>query len=72
MKNAGISQTIPQAMAYSIDEVVRLTKISRASIYEEMKSGKLPFKKFRKRTLVLHDDLTGFLNSLDAGNDNHE
>ena len=64
MKNASFSN----AMAYSVDEVVGLTKISRATLYQKMKSGNLRFKKLGRRTLVLHDDLTSFLKSLDDGN----
>jgi excisionase family DNA binding protein len=51
-------------LSLSIEEVRQATGIGRTKIYEAINSGKLPARKFGKRTVVLKDDLDAFLDSL--------
>jgi excisionase family DNA binding protein len=52
--------------SYSIQQVVLSTGVSRTSIYEEIKAGRLRAVKQGKRTLILADDLARWLQSLPA------
>lgn len=52
--------------AYSVDEVVTLTGISRTAIFGDMKSGLLHRTKRGRRTLILADDLAHYLAALRA------
>lgn len=56
--------TKPTKRAYTIPEAVFVSGIGRTSIYEANASGKLPFRKLGKRTLILADDLERFLAEL--------
>lgn len=53
-------------LSLSIEEVRKATGIGRTKIYEAINKGLLPAKKYGKRTLVLHDDLLKFLNTLES------
>jgi excisionase family DNA binding protein len=53
-----------QQLAYTIDEVCALSKIGRTTIYAAISDGSLTARKFRRRTVVLHDDLNTFLQNL--------
>jgi excisionase family DNA binding protein len=45
----------------SIKEVTETTGISRASLYRQMRAGRLPFVKLGARTLFRPADLQGFV-----------
>lgn len=51
-------------LSYSVDEVCKITGLGRTKIYEAMKNGLLPAKKFGKRTIILKVDLDDFLKGL--------
>lgn len=50
--------------AYRIDDVCAMTRLGRTSVYEAIKSGALVARKWRRRTIVLAEDLGTFLNNL--------
>ena len=52
------------ALAFSLIEVARKTSLSRSSLYEAVADGRLPARKFGRRTVVLKHDLDAFLSSL--------
>lgn len=51
-------------LAYSIVEAARMSGVSRSTLYEVIANGELPVRKLGRRTLVLHGDLTAWLQSL--------
>jgi excisionase family DNA binding protein len=51
-------------LAYTIDEVCNLSKLGRTTIYAAIRDGDLKARKFRRRTIVLHEDLSRFLENL--------
>jgi excisionase family DNA binding protein len=51
-------------LAFSLIEVARKTGFSRSSLYEAVADGRLPARKFGRRTAVLKHDLDAFLSSL--------
>ena len=53
-----------EKLAYSIREVVEAGGGSRTVVYEAIKSGALKAKKRGKRTIILADDLTQYLEAL--------
>ncbi len=53
-----------ERIAYSINEVVELTGVSRSRLYELIAAGELRTRKLGRRTLVLSADLTQWLSSL--------
>ena len=53
-----------EPLAFSIEAVCESTGLSRTSIYEAIKGGRLVARKFGRRTLITSDDLTDFLNEL--------
>lgn len=55
-----------QRLAYSVAEAGELTGLGRTTLYELNKTGRLPFVKVGKRTLIRHDALDSLL----AGNEN--
>ncbi|MCA3632094.1 MAG: helix-turn-helix domain-containing protein [Methylobacterium sp.] len=56
--------TVP--ITVTIPEAVKVTGISRTSIYEALKRGDLTAKKAGRRTLISYPDLQAFLASLPA------
>ena len=50
--------------AYTVADLVEISGLSRATIFREMKSGRLPAKKVGARTLVLAVDWQTYLSSL--------
>jgi excisionase family DNA binding protein len=50
--------------AYSVMQIMARTGIGRDAIYREIREGRLPARKFGKRTLILASDLEAFLQSL--------
>lgn len=51
-------------LALSIDEASTTTGICKSRLYDAIKCGDLPAKKYGKRTIVLQADLEGFLAGL--------
>jgi excisionase family DNA binding protein len=51
-------------LAYTIDEVCNLSKLGRTTIYAAIRDGDLKARKFRRRTIILHEDLSRFLENL--------
>ena len=51
-------------LSLSVDEVAKATGICKTNVYEAINLGRLPAKKYGKKTLVLKTDLEGFLASL--------
>jgi hypothetical protein len=50
--------------AYTVSDIVEISGLSRATVFREMKSGRLPAKKCGARTLILPRDWQHFLDSL--------
>jgi len=48
-------------LAYSINEVVGLTGLSRDLLYDEMRRGNLPYRKVGRRRLITRHHLQQFL-----------
>jgi excisionase family DNA binding protein len=51
-------------LAHTIAEVRALTGIGRTTIYDLIRTGKLPARKLGKKTLILHHDLRELLERL--------
>jgi len=50
--------------AYSINGAAELISAGRDGVYEAIRTGALKAKKLGRRTLILDEDLTAFLQSL--------
>lgn len=53
-----------EPMAFSIEQVQKLSGLGRTKLYEILRAGALPAKKLGKRTLILRSDLEAFLGDL--------
>lgn len=53
-------------LAYSLDELVRITGVSRSKIYLEVNAGRLRRRKMGSRAVFLHTDAMDWLESLPA------
>jgi excisionase family DNA binding protein len=51
-------------LAYSVFDACQLTGLSRSTLYDLHKEGVIRFVKCGRRTLILHEDLAAFLQSL--------
>ena len=51
-------------LAYGVVEAARAIGVSRSALYELNKQGAIRFVKCGRRTLILHEDLIAFLQSL--------
>ena len=51
-------------LAYTIAEACAAARIGRTALYELIRSGKLPARKFGRRTVVLANDLRALVESL--------
>jgi excisionase family DNA binding protein len=60
--SAGCGKNSPRA--FRISEVCSITGLGRTTIYAAIKAGHLTARKYRRRTIVLADDLTAWLASL--------
>jgi excisionase family DNA binding protein len=58
LDNTRISHTIPDACV--------VTGLSRTTLYEAIKTGRLTHRKYGNRTLILHEDLKAFIEKLPA------
>ncbi len=56
--------TPPEQLAHTIDEVCKVAKLGRSSIYEEIRSGRLIARKCGRRTIILATDLHTWLDRL--------
>jgi excisionase family DNA binding protein len=59
-------------IAISILEAVRLSGISRSSIYQAIRRGELPIRKSGRRTLILTADLQRWLSEMPTGEARHD
>ena len=50
--------------AYTINDVVRMGGMSRATVFREMRAGRLKARKLGARTLILASDWRDYLDSL--------
>lgn len=48
---------LDRPIAYSIPAASEASGLSRSFLYEEMKAGRLPYVKMRRRRLIMEDDL---------------
>jgi hypothetical protein len=53
-----------EKLAYSIQELSRLSGLGRTFLYEEIKAGRLIVSKAGRRSIVLHDDAANWLAGL--------
>lgn len=53
-------------LSLSIEEARAATGLGRTKLYQLINSGQLKAKKIGKRTIILRDDLEGFLASLES------
>jgi excisionase family DNA binding protein len=50
-----------ERLAYSVNEVARLTGLSRDLLYDEMRRGNLSYLKIGRRRVINHEHLQQFL-----------
>ena len=53
-----------QKLAYTIEEAAKAGAGGRTAVYDAINAGILKARKRGKRTIILHDDLQRFLESL--------
>ena len=53
----------PEPLAYSIEEIIQLSRIGKTTIYAEIKDGRLKTTKVRRRTIILAEDARAWLAS---------
>ncbi len=51
---------------YSIQETLKILKLGRTSLYQEIKAGRLPAKKYGKRTFIRVQDMEKWAADLPA------
>jgi excisionase family DNA binding protein len=51
-------------LGYSVVEAARLSGLSRSLIYSQLKEGTLVARKLGRRTIITHEELRRFINSL--------
>ena len=54
----------PKRLAYTVAEAVKAASISRSELYRAIGRGELTLRKRGKRSLLLADDLRGWVESL--------
>jgi excisionase family DNA binding protein len=54
----------PKPRLYSIKDFIRDYGISRASLYEEIKHGRIRARKFGKKTLIAREDAEAWFSRL--------
>ena len=55
---------MPEPLSYTIPDACVATGLSRTTLYEAIKAGRLTPRKAGVRTLILHDDLKQFIKGL--------
>ena len=55
-----------QKVYYSVNDVLKMLGICRATLYKEINAGKLELRKVRSRTIILKDALDRYVESLDT------
>ena len=50
-----------EKLAYSIQELSKLSGLGRTFLYDEIKAGRLIVSKAGRRSIVLHDDAANWL-----------
>lgn len=64
-QNSGAAKLImSDALAYSIDDVCKMTATGRTAIFEAIRNGALRARKNGRRTLILAADLRAWLEGL--------
>lgn len=64
-RRGGQQETIPMTKAYgTLPEAVQFSGMSRTSIYEALKDGRLKARKAGRRTLISFADLESYLANL--------
>lgn len=53
-------------LTYSVEQLQKIIGVGRTTVYQLLKSGRLPAKKLNGRTLVLKSDLEKFLQDLEC------
>ncbi|TAX75698.1 DNA-binding protein [Rhizobium ruizarguesonis] len=53
--------------ALSVDEAIDYLNVGRTKIYAEMQSGRLPYRKIGRKTLILKADAEAYLEALPTG-----
>ena len=64
MASHGLRLPGEKPFAHTIDDTALHAKCGRTTIYAAIKSGHLKARKIGRRTIVLDDDLRGWLGSL--------
>jgi excisionase family DNA binding protein len=64
MRKSDLPARPAERLAYSIQDVTKVTGLGRSYIYEEIKAGRLIIRKAGRRSLVFDDDLKAWLASL--------
>jgi hypothetical protein len=62
--SAGDARSELRPRAFRIPEVCERVGLGRTSVYAAIKSGALVARKWKRRTIVLAEDLRAFLNDL--------
>lgn len=54
----------PEKLAYTVQEAVKATGVSKSALYEDVAAGKLELRKRGTRTLILADELRRYVGDL--------
>jgi hypothetical protein len=60
----GVSEMRIEKLAYSIQELSKLSGLGRTFLYDEIKAGRLIVSKAGRRSIVLHGDAANWLAGL--------
>lgn len=61
------TRSAPHRVAYSMNEVVTITGVSRSQLYDEINTGRLATRKVGRRRIILAADLDAWLAALPVG-----
>ena len=53
--------TLPERLAYSVDETLAMVPVGRTTLYAAMKSGELPYKQVGSKRLITRPALLKYL-----------
>ena len=56
---------------YSVNDVMKMLGICRATLYKEINSGRLAIKKVRSRTIISKESLDKYIESLETKVNKH-